>query len=225
MTFRGVLFDWRGTLVVSPTCEGWVGEALRRLGRSAEPATVELLAARLEEAGDELDAPGLDADAAIHRSTYLRVQGDLGLDPQLVGALYDVESDPASNEFADDAAPTLRALRAAGLRIGVVSDIHIDIRPSFAAAGLEDVVDVFTLSFEQGVQKPDPEMFTRAVTALGCAPSEALMVGDRSRPDGAAVELGIATLLLPPLVHRTERRLHHVTALCGAANDAISHRR
>ena len=224
MAFHGVLFDWRGTLVVSPTIEGWVAEALRRLGRPSDRSMVGELASRLERAGDHLDAPGMDADPALHRRTYLHVLADLGLDPELVGELYEVESDPAQNHFADDAAPTLRALRSAGLRIGVVSDIHVDIRPPFAAAGLEDTVDVFTLSFDQGVQKPDPEMFTRTLTALGIGPDEALMVGDRSRPDGAAVELGIATLLLPPLVHRAQRRLHHVTALCGAARRTpISH--
>jgi HAD superfamily hydrolase (TIGR01509 family) len=222
MAFRGVLFDWRGTLAVSPTSEGWIAAAFRRLGRPVEDDAAPEIAARLERAGDDLDAPGMDADAALHRRTYLRVLADLGLDPDLVTALYEVESDPACNPFADDAAPTLRALHGAGLRIAVVSDIHVDIRPSFAAAGLEDVVDVFTLSFEQGVQKPHPAMFTRTLDALGIAPSEALMVGDRSRPDGAAVELGMVTLLLPPLANPRDCRLQHVVTLCSAARDGIS---
>ena len=225
MGFRGVLFDWRGTLVVSPTFEGWIAEALRRLGRPADDDAAAEIAARLERAGADLDAPGMDADAALHRRTYLRVLADIGLDRELVTALYEVECDPAWNTFADDAAPTLHALHDAGLRIAVVSDIHVDIRPSFAAAGLERLIDVFTLSFEQGVQKPDPEMFSRTLDALGVAPSEALMVGDRSRPDGAAVESGMVTLLLPPLVLPRERRLHHVVSLCGSAGTDISHRR
>jgi len=41
------------------------------------------------------------------------------------------------------------------------------------------------------------------------------MVGDRSHPDGAAVEQGITTLLLPPLSNPSQRRLHHVLALTG----------
>jgi FMN phosphatase YigB (HAD superfamily) len=133
----------------------------------------------------------------------------------LVTALYEVESDPAVNVFADDAAEILHGLSDAGVRIGVVSDIHVDIRPAFAAAGLADLVDVFTLSFEQGAQKPHPAMFAHALAALDLPAHEALMVGDRSRPDGAAVELGIATLLLPPLENAADRRLHHVAALCG----------
>lgn len=225
MTFRGVLFDWRGTLVVSPTVESWTAEALQRLGRPTVGGEAAGIAARLARAEEDLDVPGMDADAALHRATYLRVLTDLGLDRDLVNALYEVESDPAFNPIADDAAPTLRALSDAGLGIAVVSDIHVDIRPSFAAAGLDDVVDVVTLSYEQGVQKPDPEMFTRTLTGLGLGPHEALMVGDRSRPDGAAVELGIATLLLPPLQHPGDRRLHHVVRLCGPTEADISQRR
>jgi FMN phosphatase YigB (HAD superfamily) len=68
-------------------------------------------------------------------------------------------------------------------------------------------------------------MFTRTLGELGVAPHEALMVGDRSRPDGAAVELGIATLLLPPLTHPAERRLHLVAALCASEPSPISHAR
>jgi FMN phosphatase YigB (HAD superfamily) len=212
VAFRGVLFDWRGTLVVHPTFDGWADAALRRLGRPDDATAV---AARLLAVADELDGPGVDTDAVLHRDTYHRVLAGLGLDADLVTALYEVECDPAWNVFAEDAGEVLHALKGAGLRIAVISDIHVDIRPAFAAAGLQDVVDVFTLSFEQGVQKPDPAMFERTLSALELRPHEALMVGDRSRPDGAAVELGIATLLLPPLEHASDRRLHHVTALCG----------
>jgi FMN phosphatase YigB (HAD superfamily) len=225
MVFRAVLLDWRGTLVTTLTAAEWVREAHRRLGRPEDPAQVEEIAARLEEAEDELDAPGVDSDAAGHRHTYLGVLAGLGLDEDLVGALYEVESDPSCNVFADDAAATLHGLKDAGLRVAVVSDIHVDIRPSFAAAGLADCVDVFTLSFEQGIQKPDPRMFLHALDALDVPPSDALMVGDRAAPDGAAVEVGLATLLLPPLRHPGERRLSPVTALCGATARYISHMR
>ena len=223
MAFRAVLFDWRGTLVVSPTPEAWAGEALRRLGRPVDAARD--LAVRLGRVEEELDGPGVDADPTLHRDTYLRVLRGLGLDDELVTSLYDVESDPAVNVFADDAATTMHRLKDAGLRLAVVSDIHLDIRPAFDAAGLAGTIDVFTLSVEQGMQKPDPAMFTRTLSALAVAADEALMVGDRSRPDGAAVEVGIATLLLPPLTDPAERRQHHVLALCGAADGRISHAR
>ena len=215
---QAVLFDWRGTLAVNLTDVEWVGRALTALGRDSDPASVEGIAsaiARANGAGNRLDAPGVDCDAALHRRTFLGVLADAGLDPELVDSLYAVESDPRNNPFADDVADTFVALRERGIRMAVVSDIHVDLRPAFDAAGLGGLVDVFTLSFEQGVQKPDPLMFTRTLGALGVVPAEALMVGDRSRPDGAAVESGIPTLLLPPLRSVDDRRLHLALALCG----------
>ena len=145
----------------------------------------------------------------------MTVLADAGLDRDLVEALYGVESDPRHNPFAEDVLPTLTALHRAGSKVAVVSDIHFDVRPAFAAAGLRELVDVFTLSFEQGVQKPDPLMFTRTLDALGVSPEEALVIGNRSHPDGAAVEQGITTRLLPPLSSPSQRRLHHVLALTG----------
>jgi len=215
---RAVLFDWRGTLVVTLTDVEWVARALTALGREADCATVEGIAsaiARANGAGNRLDAPGVDCDAALHRRTFLEVLSDAGLDPELVDSLYAVESDPRTNPFAGDVVDTFTALRERGARIAVVSDIHVDLRPAFDAAGLGGLVDVFTLSVEQGVQKPDPLMFTRTLDALGVGPEDALMVGDRSRPDGAAVESGIRTLLLPPLRSVDDHRLHLVLALCG----------
>jgi HAD superfamily hydrolase (TIGR01509 family) len=209
--FRAVLFDWRGTLVATPTDGQWAAEALRRLGRDDDPTT---LADGLASIADLLDGPGVDSDAALHRRTYLGALAGLGLDDDLAAALYAVESDPALNVLADDAESTLRELCAAGLRLAVVSDIHVDIRPAFTAAGLDGVVDVFTLSVEHGIQKPDPRMFTRTLRALGVEPDQALVVGDRAERDGAAVDCGLTTLLLPALSAPSDRRLHRVLALC-----------
>lgn len=216
---RAALLDWRGTLAVTPSERQWVADALRALGREDSRRTVDDVVAAIARANgeqDRLDGPGVDSDAALHRATFLEVFADAGLDPELAEALHAVESDPCRNPFASDVAGTLTALRERGIAVAVVSDIHVDLRPAFAAAGLGGLVDVFTLSFEQGLQKPDPRMFLRTLDALGVAPEEALMVGDRSRPDGAAVEAGLTALLLPPLRSVADRRLHKVLALCDA---------
>ncbi|WP_367137236.1 HAD family hydrolase [Saccharothrix sp. HUAS TT1] len=204
---RAVIFDWRGTLVLTPTFKGWVAEALRRIGRDADQAAE--VVASLDPA--RLDAPGVDADAALHRRTYYEGFRAAGLDDELADSLYAVESDPAVNPFAVDAAPTLRGLRDGGVRIGVLSDIHFDLRPAFD--GLP--VDSFVLSFEHGVVKPDPAIFRIALDDLGVAAEEALMVGDRATHDGAGVEAGMPTLLVPPLRDVDDARLHLVTRLFG----------
>jgi FMN phosphatase YigB (HAD superfamily) len=205
MRLRAVIFDWRGTLVLTPTFRGWVAEALRRIGR--DTGQVAEVVAALDV--DRLDVPGVDADAALHRETYYGAFRDAGFDAELADSLYAVESDPAFNPFAVDAGPTVRKLHAAGVRIGVLSDIHFDIRPAFG----DLPVDSFVLSFEHGVVKPDPAIFRIALDGLGVAPGEALMVGDRSTHDGAGVEAGLPTLLVPPLRDVDDARLHLVTTL------------
>ncbi len=49
---------------------------------------------------------------------------------------------------------------------------------------------------------------------MGVTAAAALMVCDHSRPDTAAVEHGITTLLLPPLQQVTEHRPGMVLAVC-----------
>ena len=122
---------------------------------------------------------------------------------------------PAYNPVADDVPETLTALKTAGVRVGIVSDIHFDLRPAFADAGLADLVDSFVLSFEHGVQKPNPQIFRVALERLAVEPADTLMVGDRASHDGAAVELGIPTVLVPPLTATSHRRLSVALRACG----------
>jgi FMN phosphatase YigB (HAD superfamily) len=198
---RAVLFDWRGTLVVCPSSNEWIRLALQRIGRGPESAA-DVWAAIEGVAGDpdRLDAPGVDCDAGAHRAAYFEVFADAGID---------------DNPFALDAAPVLGAIARHGVKIAVLSDIHFDLRPAFEAAGMADMVDAYVLSFEHGVQKPDPAVFELALGYLGTEPERTLMVGDRSGPDGGAVELGMPTLLLPPLVNVDQRRLDLAARVVG----------
>jgi len=196
-----VLFDWRGTLVDDPPDEWWVREALLRAGREAGDDRVAELTAALRRAAELPDVvrgqAGCDCSATAHRAWSLGYFALAGLDSELALALYELDLDPASHPFYADVAPVLAELRARGCRVAVVSDIHFDLRPEFAAAGIEEVVDAFVLSFEHGVQKPDRRVFEIALDALGAGAADALMVGDRASRDGAATAVGIATWLLP----------------------------
>ncbi len=214
---RAVLFDWRGTLVVTPSEQEWAAAALDRLGRPGGAELARSIVRRIETAPgvERLWGPDVDCDAGVHREAYFAVFAEAGLDEELAAALYEVESDAAFNPFAADAAPVLRALAARGTKIAVISDIHFDVRPAFARADLGDVVDLFVLSFEHGGQKPDPAIFRLALDGLGVAPGDAVMVGDRAAYDGGAVAVGIPTLIVPPLTSVDDRRLHLVERLVG----------
>jgi FMN phosphatase YigB (HAD superfamily) len=226
VSFRAVIFDWRGTLVSTLSQRRWIEEALTLLGRESHPESVdEILSSIVGADGPQhrLEAPGIDTNAMLHRRAVLAVFADAGLDQQLAEALYAVESDPRHNPFADDVLPTRTALHRAGRRMAILSDIHFDLRPAFDAAGMRGLIDVFMLSFEQGLEKSHPALFMRTLDALDVGSNESLMVGDRPHPDGRAVEHGIATLLLPPLRDRSERRLRHVLALADGSPLFRSH--
>ncbi|WP_448060181.1 HAD family hydrolase [Cellulomonas hominis] len=224
--FGGVLLDWRGTLVVAPTYPWLVRTALGRLGRGDGPQEVEAVLARLRDADDTaVSSSVIDTDAAEHGRAYAAWFRAAGLDDKLSGALYAVESDVLANPFARDVGPLLRALRDAGVRIAIVSDIHVDLRPAFAAqrepdgSSWADLIDAWVLSFEVGVAKPAAAMFVLALERLRLAAQDVLMVGDRGGWDGAAAEVGITTLLVPPLRGVEDRRLQRVLDLVcpGAA--------
>lgn len=215
---EAVVFDWRGTLVTTLAAAEWVGEALTLLGREPDADSVAHVLTAISHADGEpsrLEADGVDCDARRHRDTYYAVFADAGLDDDLSDALYAVESDPSHNHFADDVAETLHWAPARGLKVAILSDIHFDLRPVFIAADLDRFVDGYVLSFECGVQKPDPAIFRAALDALGSRPGQTLMVGDRASHDGAAVGLGMPTLLVPTLTHPRQRRLDLVRNLVG----------
>jgi FMN phosphatase YigB (HAD superfamily) len=197
-----------------------VQTALDRIGRASAAEEVDAVLAALRAADRSvLDSTAIDTDAALHRSAYYSWFTAAKLDPRLADSLYAVESDPSVNPFADDVELLLPTLHDAGLRIGLISDIHFDLRPSFAArrtasgTAWSDLIHTWVLSYELGVAKPDPAIFTTALNRLGLGADEVLMVGDRAGWDGAAAQLGITTLLLPQLRDVTERRLHHVLDL------------
>jgi putative hydrolase of the HAD superfamily len=77
-----------------------------------------------------------------------------------------------------DAAATIARLRAAGLRLGVVSNADGRAAAVLEAAGLASGFDAILDSHLEGVEKPDAEIFHRALARLGARPERAVFVGD-----------------------------------------------
>ena len=95
----------------------------------------------------------------------------------------------------DDALPALEALRAHGLRIGLVSNGQRDLDEFARHHGLD--VDVCVGSMRHGHVKPHRSIFEAALAALDAAPSEAAMVGDSYADDiEGARALGMRAILL-----------------------------
>ena len=120
-------------------------------------------------------------------------------------------------------AESLDRLRAAGLRLGVVSNSDGRVEEALAAAGIRDQFDVILDSARVGVEKPDPAIFRAALAALGVAPEEALYVGDLYDVDVVGARAaGIEGVLLVPEAAAPTAECRHVESLVALADDLLT---
>ena len=198
---RAVLFDWGDTLFESPHAPTVLREAAQAGGIAMDGGEARRIWTELWDASKtaEEHAKGRDLSRDAHRrvwtALFSRAESRV---PGIAQMLYDRVMDPARWVPYPDTAPTLRALKERGVRIGIVSNHAFDLRPFFAARGIDGFIDEYALSAEVGVAKPSPEIFRAACRMLGVAPEEALMVGDDAVSDGGAAAAAIRVHILPP---------------------------
>ncbi len=87
-----------------------------------------------------------------------------------------------------DALYTLRQLKKAGVKTGIISNAPAELRKMLKATGLHGEVGDIIVSEEAGVEKPDLRIFSMAVRNARCKPGEMIYVGDNFIADieGAA---------------------------------------
>jgi len=108
-----------------------------------------------------------------------------------------------------------------GCRVGLVSNFTPNLMRIVEQTGLSQVVDTVACSALEGVSKPDPALFRRALDRLGVGPEHAAMVGDSPASDIVpARALGMTTCWIrgdQVFVAADEGAAHHiVTSLAGA---------
>lgn len=201
LAFDAVLWDFRGTLFGDEDDESWIRNSAATIGRVLNDETIADVLSRLASTEDRPDLHAAlarsDTSLEVHREANLAWFAAAGLDDDLAVAIWARDGHPDASFAFPDAAPVMRTLHEHGIRMTVVSDIHYDIREHFRRHDLDCYVDHYVLSFEHGCQKPDAEMFTRALGALDVAADRALMVGDTPANDGGAAHVGICTYILP----------------------------
>ncbi|MEU6065362.1 HAD-IA family hydrolase [Streptomyces sp. NPDC047082] len=200
-----VLFDFSGTLFRIESTESWLRAVLTGTALTLSEPQLTETARALQRAGAlpggafPVEVPEdlaevwavRDESAELHRAAYTGLSRRVPLpDPTLHDALYERHMSPAAWSPYPDAAEVLRILRERGIGVGIVSNIGWDLRPVFHEHGLDTYVDAYVLSYEHGVQKPDPRLFSAACEALGADPRDVLMVGDSRSADGGATALG-----------------------------------
>ena len=82
------------------------------------------------------------------------------------------------NDIPPESLWLLQTLREKGLKVGLITNTFSDERDMILASPLYPLFDAAMISYEQGLSKPDPEIYRCAMQALNVAPEECLYVGD-----------------------------------------------
>lgn len=115
---------------------------------------------------------------------------------------------------------TLRHLKAAGLRLGLISNADVMEAAPWPACALAGLFDVEVFSCAVGLVKPEPAIYAHCIEALGVSPASCLFVGDggSNELEGAKaagmstvfVSGVIATLWPEPIAERRAISDHHI---------------
>lgn len=78
----------------------------------------------------------------------------------------------------DDVEPLLETLRCSGIRLAVISNWDVSLHKALDRFGLAPYFELAVASLEEGVEKPEVELFHITLQRLGVDPAEAIHVGD-----------------------------------------------
>ncbi|MGH2754697.1 MAG: HAD family hydrolase [Actinomycetota bacterium] len=160
------------------------------------------LAPHLVELAQEtgIEKPSLDAnDSLIFWShLYRRLLGELGIeDDSLVGEMYSTFSSSSSYRLFDDALPALTELKTAGYRLGLISNFEQWLEEMLVELEVGHIFETSIISGVEGLEKPDPEIYRRALEHARVAPEGAVHVGDSPKLDvEPARSVGMRAVLL-----------------------------
>lgn len=89
----------------------------------------------------------------------------------------------------------LKTLCEKGFNIGIIANQSLGTEERLEVWGLMKYIRVVLASAEEGVAKPDKEIFLRALSRADCLPENAVMIGDRIDNDiEPANNLGMKTI-------------------------------
>lgn len=89
----------------------------------------------------------------------------------------------------------LKALYEKGYNIGIIANQSMGTEKRLENWGLMKYIKLVVASTEEGVAKPDKEIFLRALRRAECLPENAVMIGDRIDNDiEPAKKLGMKTI-------------------------------
>jgi len=205
---RGVLLDAFGTLLEleppAPALQQALGargiEVSFAAAEQAMAAEISFYRDHLMSGGDRRGLVALRRRCAETLAAALPAEAGRALAP---GDLEDVLLQSLRFAPFAEVPEALRALRAEGLRLVVVSNWDCSLHDVQAATGLSPQLHAVVASAEVQSAKPDGAIFARALALAGVPASAALHVGDRLDEDVAGAR---AAGIEPVLIVRDGRR-------------------
>ena len=162
-----VFFDIGGVMYSDTIYTAALRRALRDLGAEFSDADFdgEYALARAAQSGSfrrrlaaRFLGPGADVDAVRDAATRYWSYPPDALEP--------------------DVKPCLEAL-AGRYRLGIIANQPSQVREAMARDGIEDFFEIWGVSADIGLEKPDPRLYAHVLYTAGISPVHTVMLGDR----------------------------------------------
>lgn len=188
---KAVVFDRDGVLAdfdlrrARATLEPWLGVPLETFER--------FVRGYARGASPPVDGPTEDAFWATLWATFAR---EHARPADALAALRAFAPHTLLQRYPD-ALPALHRARAAGLRVGVLSNFSLlDLERSLCALGIDHLVDAARSAASLGIAKPAAGAYVAIAEALGMAPSECLFIDNRAELVEGARAVGMRAVWL-----------------------------
>ncbi len=181
---EAALLDVGGTLMTEePRRHVHYANAARDRGVEVEPARMRALMARAaRELPQEIDGHFRYSERWFRPYIERIFVGELGLPGAaldgLVEELVERFRQPSTFRLYPHAVELIEGLRTAGLTVGIVSNWSEALPEILAGLGILERVDFCLVSATERTEKPEPEIFRRALARAGCAPERAVYAGN-----------------------------------------------
>ncbi|MBI5397620.1 MAG: HAD-IA family hydrolase [Verrucomicrobia bacterium] len=219
MKLRAVTFDAGGTLLYPhPSVGAIYADTARRHGCVASAEAMEAAFRHVWATSHHAETLGTAGN--VSQKTWWRQLVFRALDH--IGAvmddreayfeeLYDTFGHAGVWRLFPDAMDTITAVKARGLKVGLLSNWDNRLRPVLEELGVLALMDGVCISCEVGAEKPHEKIFRAACASVGVKePSAVLHVGDSYREDILGAQ---AVGMRAVLIHRGEAHPWRATTI------------